>query len=110
MLKITTPITPTHVRAVERAAEMLRAGHAPRLLARGLYEVPSGTFADVAYRVEVRNVSTLAATCTCPAGGVGKFCKHQALAICAETRRVSPKRPARTAAEVAAAVAKMFPR
>ena len=89
MLRITTPVTQVHVAAVERATEMARAGHSPRLVARNLYEVPSGTYADVTYRVEVRNLSTLYATCNCPAGSRGRFCKHQAMAICDASRRVS---------------------
>lgn len=92
MVKITAPVTPEWVAAVERAARMRRQGYLATRIADGAYHVRSASRPGAVYTVRIRDLGRLDATCDCPHGqheGAKGHCWHKASALCQETRRVS---------------------
>lgn len=105
MTKIQATITPSWLRAVERAAQDRKAGRTAERIGCRTYRVPSST-TDAAHIVTVHSVVNLLATCDCTAGQRGIACRHAAAALCEAARRIAQQErataPARTYADATA--------
>lgn len=88
MTKIQATITPSWLRAVERAAQDRKAGRTPERIAPKTYRVASST-TDATHIVTVTSLVNLQATCDCLAGQRGIPCRHAAAALCEAARHIA---------------------
>ena len=81
MVKIAATITPSWLRAVERAAQDRQAGRTAERIGCKLYRVASSS-SDGFHTVVITSLVNLQATCDCTAGQRGLACRHAAAALC----------------------------